>query len=265
MGMRKRVQGSPKLAIAYVRVSTEGQKLGPEAQRAAIEEWARREGIGIVQWCIDQGVGGATELEERPGLVEALVALREHRAGVLVVAKRDRLARDAAVAALIDRSVRREGAVILSADGVGNGEDPGQQFLRTVIDGAAAYERALIRQRTKAAAAAKKARGQRVGTVPYGYRVAEKGVQNEQGRMQTLEPDPGEQAVMARIWGMRERSLRAIVAALQAEGIVGRTGRPLQVTQVRRLMKREPLSTCDGGYLPSPKSACEEPKRESSS
>lgn len=238
--MRKRVQSNPKLAIAYVRVSTEAQKLGPEAQRAAIEEWARREGIGIVDWCIDQGVGGATDLEDRPGLVAALVALRQHGAGVLVVAKRDRLARDAAVAALIDRSVRREGALILSADGVGNGEDPGQQFLRTVIDGAAAYERALIRQRTKAAAAAKKARGQRVGTIPYGYRLAKDGARNEQGRMQTLEPDPGEQAVIVRVWALRHLSLRAIAAELEASGILGRTGRPLRRTQVRRLLKRAP-------------------------
>jgi DNA invertase Pin-like site-specific DNA recombinase len=42
-----------------------------------------------------------------------------------------------------------------------------------IMDAAAAYERALIRARTKAALAAKRARGERSGEVPYGFRAVE--------------------------------------------------------------------------------------------
>ncbi len=44
--MSKRVRsGSPLVAVAYIRVSKDDQKLGPEAQRAAVEAWAAREGV----------------------------------------------------------------------------------------------------------------------------------------------------------------------------------------------------------------------------
>ena len=51
--------------MAYIRVSTEDQALGPEAQRAAIENWAARQGVQVLSWHIDQGVGGAPEGPQR--------------------------------------------------------------------------------------------------------------------------------------------------------------------------------------------------------
>jgi DNA invertase Pin-like site-specific DNA recombinase len=41
--------GDPSVAVAYLRVSTEEQHLGPEAQRAAIE----RQADGSVTWTPD--------------------------------------------------------------------------------------------------------------------------------------------------------------------------------------------------------------------
>lgn len=243
--MKKARPGNPKLAIAYVRVSTDKQHLGPDAQRAAIRDWARQQGVGVVDW-FDDTTCGATDLEDRPGLVGAVAALTQQGAGVLVVAKRDRLARDVAVAALIRRSVERAGACVISADGLGNGEDPGEKFLCTVIDGAAQYERALIRQRTKAAAATKRARGMRAGTVPFGYRVATDGPRNAAGRVQVLERDPAEMAVLAEVQAQAGHlSLRQLVAHLGAMGIVGRTGQPLRLAQVARLARRQMAAAAD--------------------
>lgn len=53
------------------------------------------------------GVSGAASVEERPGLVAALAALRVHGAGVLVAAKRDRIARDTVVAAMVERAASK--------------------------------------------------------------------------------------------------------------------------------------------------------------
>src|SRR5207253_1974262 len=96
-----------------------------------------------------------------------------HKAGAIVVAKRDRIARDVVLSAMIERAA---GVPVVSASGEGNGTSPADAFMRTVIDGAAQYERGLIRARTKAALAAKAARGERVGGVPFGMRVDVDGV-----------------------------------------------------------------------------------------
>lgn len=223
---------NPRLAVAYIRVSTDEQRLGPEAQRASIEAWAAREGVQVTAWHVDAGVSGATPIEERPALVAALASLREHKAGLLLVAKRDRVARDAEVALAIQRIAAAKGANLVSADGVGNGDGPADAFMRTIINGAAEYERALIRARTKAALAAKRARGERAGGVPYGYQLAADGVR--------LEANEAEQAVLAVVRDLRAAGMshRRIVAELAARGLVARTGRPLAQTQVARILAR---------------------------
>src|ERR1700677_2783307 len=109
--MSKRVKvGSPLVAVAYIRVSKDEQRLGPEAQRASIEAWAAREGVSVAAWCVDQGVCSVTPIDQRPALVAALTALREHGAGVLVVAKRDRIARHPVLTAGVERAAAAAGA-----------------------------------------------------------------------------------------------------------------------------------------------------------
>lgn len=227
---RRASPGSPLVAIGYIRASKEEQRLSPEAQRAAIEAWATREGVSVVAWHVDQGVCSVTPIEGRPALVAALASLREHGAGVLVVAKRDRVARDVVLAALVGRATAAAGAHLVSAAGEGNGDTPADGFMRTVIDGAAQYERALIRARTKAALAAKSAKGERVGGVPYGFDLATDGVH--------LIAVEGEQSTIARARGLTAegKSLRAVAGVLAAEGRLSRTGRSFAAVQVARML-----------------------------
>lgn len=226
---RRRPPGDPKRAVAYLRVSTDDQQLGPEAQRAAIEAWARGAGVAITAWCSDLGVSGAADLADRPGLQLALDTIAAERVGALVVAKRDRLARDSLIALTLERDVARHGGRIVSADGVGNGSTAADEFMRSILDGAAAYERRLIAQRTSAALRAKRARGERPGEVPFGWSADEKG---------KLHPHPDELATMARARELRALGLaqRAVVRELEGEGHRGRTGRPLGLTQVQRIL-----------------------------
>jgi DNA invertase Pin-like site-specific DNA recombinase len=165
----------------------------------------------VVSWHDDLGVSGGTPFEERPGLLAAIEAIDAHGAGVLVVAKRDRLARDVLTAALVERLCERKGARVLTADGAGNGDGPEAALMRTLLDAFASYERALVRARTRAALAVKKARGERTGGVPMGSRVGEDG---------RLAVDGVEAAAVARARALRGegRSLREIAAALDAEG-----------------------------------------------
>lgn len=222
--------GDPRRAVGYVRVSTEEQSLGPEAQRAALAAWAERRGVELVAVFEDR-VSGGVDLAERPELVAALARVRAERAGVLVVARRDRLARDVGVALAVEAHARRLGAVVASADGTPEGDEPSARFLRGVLDLAAAHERDLIRARTREALGALRARGAYTGgKAPWGSVVGPSGA---------LEPSAAERAVVERVRALRGegRTLVGIVERLAAEGVRGRTGKALGLTQVARIAR----------------------------
>lgn len=230
---RRTRRGDEQTVVGYVRVSTDAQDLGPVAQRQALESWCEARDAALVAVFEDKGISGGAELDRRPGLLEALSSVKAHGAGVLLVAKRDRLARDVVVAVMIERVARRSGAEVVAADGVGNGDGPADEFMRTVIDGAAQYERALISARTRAALAVKRSRGEKTGgSVPFGYRLAEDGVH--------LVEDDGEQTVIALVRKLRAEglSIRGIVERLNAGGVRGR-GAKWHKTSVARLLDRE--------------------------
>lgn len=200
--------------IAYLRVSTDQQAdsgAGIDAQHDACTKSA---GVlaGVYR---DEGVSGSTGLEKRPALLEAIGALK--KGDVLMVAKRDRLGRDPLVVAMIESAVQRKGARIQSAAGEGTDSDsPADVLMRRMIDAFAEYERLIIGARTKAALQAKKARGERTGSIPYGYRLAADSKQ--------LVPDATEQEILRVVQMLRAEgaSLRAIAAELTARGFKSR-------------------------------------------
>ncbi len=229
----KRRATDPCLAVLYLRVSTTDQNLGPDAQLATVERWARANGVRIVATHEDHGVSGGASLDRRRGLLAALDALKEHGAGLLVVAKRDRLARDPIVAAMVEAAAARVGARIVSAAGEGDGDDPAAILMRRMVDAFAEYERHMIRARTKAALAVKRSRGERVsGKAPFGYRFDETG--------RALFPREDEQRMIERVRELHDAgmSLNAIAAALNAEGVPAR-GTRWHPTTVMRIVRRE--------------------------
>ena len=214
--------------IAYLRVSTDQQAdsgAGLDAQHDACTKSA---GVltGVYR---DEGVSGSTGLEKRPALLEAIGALK--KGDVLMVAKRDRLGRDPLVVAMIESAVQRKGARIVSAAGEGTGSDsPADVLMRRMVDAFAEYERLIIGARTKAALQAKKARGERTGSVPYGYTLADD--------EKTLEPNPTEQAVITEARKLKAAglSLRKVAAELARRGFYARNGAQFEAEQVRRMV-----------------------------
>jgi DNA invertase Pin-like site-specific DNA recombinase len=231
MARRTKPSTDPKRAVCYLRVSTDDQQLGPEAQLAAVQRWAGAQGIDVVSVHRDVGVSGGAELADRPALIEALAALETSNAGILVVAKRDRLARDVVIAATVERLVQSKGARIVSADGVGSTEGAEGALMAVMVDAFAAYERALIQRRTTAALAIKRSRGERLGTVPIGFGVRDDGKQ--------LVTNAAEQAVLTRICELRDAGFYAngIADVLNEEGFPAR-GKRWHGTTVRRLLER---------------------------
>ena len=145
-------------AVAYFRVSTQRQHrsgLGIEAQRAAATRFAEAERITIIGEFVEAETGkGSDALDRRPQLAAALAAARSAKCSVLV-SKFDRLSRDVAfVSGLMAQRVP-----FIVAE-LGRDADP---FMLHLYAALAEKERRLISERTKAALAAKKASGARLG------------------------------------------------------------------------------------------------------
>lgn len=137
----------------------------------------------------------------------------------MLVAKRDRLGRDPLVVAMIESAVTRKGARIQSAAGEGtDGNAPGDILMRRMVDAFAEYERLIIGARTKSALQAKKVRGERVGHIPFGKRLAADAVH--------LEDDPSEQATLRQVATLKASglSLRRIAHDLNHTGLRKRDG-----------------------------------------
>jgi DNA invertase Pin-like site-specific DNA recombinase len=111
---RHKIIGHPNVAVAYLRASTDEQRLSPEAQRACIQAWAIREDARVAAWYADRVVCSVAPIADRPALRAALAALGRHRAGLLVVAKRDRIARDVVLAVEVERAAVSAGARLVS-------------------------------------------------------------------------------------------------------------------------------------------------------
>jgi DNA invertase Pin-like site-specific DNA recombinase len=157
--------------VAYYRVSTERQGrsgLGLEAQRERVERFAADEGMtqlpegeftevetgkGADELEIGQSVTDL--LERRPMLTQAMIKAKRARVPV-VVAKLDRLSRNVA---FISTLMLTKGVPFIVAE-LGSDVDP---FMLHIYAAVAEKERRLISQRTKAALAAAKARGVKLG------------------------------------------------------------------------------------------------------
>jgi len=144
--------------VGYIRVSTGKQGrsgLGLEAQREAIDRFAQAEGFSLGRVFTEVETGkGSDALERRPQLSAALEEARRCKCPV-VVAKLDRLSRDVHfISGLMAHRVP-----FLVAE-LGSDVDP---FILHLFAALAEKERAMVSARTKAALAAAKARGVKLG------------------------------------------------------------------------------------------------------
>lgn len=219
-------------AIAYLRVSTDRQGdsgAGLDAQRAAITAYAAQHGIEIVRFEQDI-LSGAKGIEHRLGLASAIASI--HKGYALLIAKRDRLGRDQFLSMSLERLIQKKGGVILSADGLGNGDSAGDKFLKSILDAASTFERDLIRARTRAAMQAKRLNGDFLGKCPFGYQVID-------GK---LIADANEQAVIAKIIDARNAgaSLREIAAVLTAAATPTKSGSTIWIhSSITSILKRQ--------------------------
>lgn len=148
-----------KSYIAYYRVSTSRQGksgLGLAAQRAAVEQHAQQHGGGVVAEFTETESGRKSD---RPALLMALAKAKRQKA-TLLVAKLDRLSRNVAfIATLLDSRADLECCDFPEAN----------RLTLHILAAVAEHEARMISDRTKAALAAAKGRGQLLGSARPGH------------------------------------------------------------------------------------------------
>ena len=144
--------------VAYIRVSTDKQGksgLGLEAQQEAIASYAVSQGVTVSETFIEVESG---KNNHRPELEKALKVAKRTKS-TLVIAKLDRLSRNAAFLL----TLRDSGVEFVAAD-----NPEANRLTIGILAVIAEHEREVISERTKAALAAAKARGIKLGN-PQGF------------------------------------------------------------------------------------------------
>lgn len=211
--------------VSYLRVSTDRQGrsgLGLEAQQKAVADYLAG-GDSLVAELVEVESGAR---DTRPRLAEALALCRLHNA-TLVIAKLDRLSRDAHFLL----GLQKAGVRFVAAD-----MPEANELVVGIMAVVAQAERKMISARTKAALAAAKARGVRLGK-PENLRNQKTGQTRgraQQGeraakRAQDLAP------VIMAIQAAGTTSQGGIAAALNARGIPAPRGGAWSDVQVRRV------------------------------
>jgi len=217
-------------AIAYYRVSTARQGksgLGIEAQKAAVQRFAEAEAIEVIAERIEiETDKGADALDRRPELAAALAQARKAKCPV-IVAKLDRLSRD--VHFISGLMAHRVPFIVAE---LGADADP---FMLHLYAALAEKERALISQRTKAALAAKKAAGARLGNPRAAEAAAKAHAANRAGADQFA---ANVLPIVREIQNSGLTTLRDIAAALNARGVRTARGGQWHSTTVRNLLRR---------------------------
>lgn len=208
--------------IAYYRVSTERQGasgLGLEAQQAAVKQYAD----GIIHSFTEIESG---KIDERPQL-QAAIAMCKATGAALLIAKIDRLSRQAAFLL----TLRDSGVQIVAADMPHAGT---LEFgIRAVV---AQHEREEISRRTKAALQAAKARGVRLGSTDQAS-LSQAGCEAVKASADALAQRV--YPIIQDIMSAGIQSLRDIAQALTSRGIkTARGNTSWQASQVRNIIIR---------------------------
>ena len=220
-------------AIAYLRVSTkrQGQSgLGIEAQRQAVLQMAGARGLQLVAEHVETESGRKAD---RPELAAAMAAARRLGA-VVIVAKLDRLARDAELLLRLSRESQANGMggfLFCDLPDIDATTAAGRMVL-TVMASVAEFEARRIGERTRAALQARKAAGKPLGAnLPNGVAANARRAAEAQQRAEKL-------AVM--ITGYRQDGLShaAIAARLEGAGVPTASGKPWNPMAVSRILKR---------------------------
>jgi site-specific DNA recombinase len=225
-------------AIGYVRVSTEKQAdsgVSLEVQTEKVRAMAVVQGAVLLDLIID--AGESAKSLNRPGMEELLKLVDARAINVVIIAKLDRLTRSVRdLADLLEQFARREVTLVSVAESLDTGTAAGRLVLN-IMTAVSQWEREAIGERTRDAMHHKRANGERIGTIPFGHRLAEDGVH--------LELNPTEQRILTRMRELRAAccTTRQIASELNRSGYTTRRGTAWRFQYVAEALRLGPHST----------------------
>jgi DNA invertase Pin-like site-specific DNA recombinase len=217
-------------AVAYYRVSTQKQGqsgLGLEAQKHAVEAYARSKGLSITESYIELETG--TGKRQRPEIHRAIKAAKAG-GSVLLIGKLDRLARSVAfVSGLMESGVNFVAVDMPDAN----------RLTVHIMAALAEHEARMISQRTKEALAQAKARGTRLGSpANLTIKARLKGAKANEAKALQADRQVAGYAKALRDGGW---SYPKIAQRLNSEGHSTRRGGQWHPMQVKRVLNRQRL------------------------
>lgn len=210
-------------AFGYLRTSS-ATNVGPDKdsetrQRAAIQDYADRNGIEIVGWFYDAAVKGAELIQDRPGFAEMLTAITGNGVRTILVETAGRFARDLMVQETGYTYLKGMGITLVPVDDPDafTSDTPTQVLIRQILGAVAQFEKAMLV--AKLAGARKRARA----TKP----------DYHEGRA----PAPEAARTMARELRQTGMALRPISAALADAGYLNPNGRPYSASSIVSMIR----------------------------
>lgn len=231
----------PKRAYGYIRVSTKQQagedRMGMEAQRQAITEYADRNGYTIVEWFTDE-ISGVKE--DRPKLNEILYTdlPKWDKVEAVIAYKSDRIARDIKLYFYYLFVLERKRIKLISVSEQFDDDSGLSTVFRALMLFVAEQERKNISMRTKSGRTIKAQHGgYSGGKIPYGYTVVDG----------NLVVDPHEASMVREIFDLRKRwSIREVAELLNEYGYRTRKGGFFGASNIQSILNNK--KTYEGYY-----------------
>ena len=219
------------MIIGYCRVSSDKQAdvgMSLEVQESQIRKYAELYEIELMDIVVDGGES-AKNLR-RPGM-ERIIDLMDSGlcSGVLVV-KLDRLTRSVKdLCHLLERYFSKDKVLISVQEKIDTNSAMGRMVINVVMS-ISQWEREATSERTRAVLQYKKAKGERVGNIVFGYKLAPDGVH--------LEEHLREQEILKSITEMRKSgmTLDEISKDARLRGYQSRKGKPFSISSIHAML-----------------------------
>ncbi|MFA6448822.1 MAG: recombinase family protein [bacterium] len=208
-----------KKAISYIRVSTDKQAdhgVSLDAQAEKIKAMAIVREVELVETIID--AGESAKSLNRTGMKRLLELVNRREIDTVIVTKLDRLTRSVRDLADLLELFDKRGVSLVSVNESLDTATAAGRLVLNVMASVSQWEREAIGERTRDAMQHKKAIGELVGSVPFGYTLAADGIHLELCEL--------EQNIISKIKELKAAgfSLRNISGELNRQGFRTRKG-----------------------------------------
>src|SRR6202030_3685783 len=138
-------------AIGYMRTSSAANvgegKDSETRQRKAIESYAKRAGMVVIDWFYDGAVKGGDPIDTRPGFAAALARIAGNGVSTIIVETANRFARDLMVQEVGYAMLRSLGVTLVAADSPSSFLDDGptSNLIRQILGAVSEFDKAWLR------------------------------------------------------------------------------------------------------------------------